>query len=270
MEIKWNITLFLVTGFKNGISAVIGTSPSSAVSILDWEIWEGSFASWNVCQCYLHVCCNRCWAETTCQRYLVGTLKDSCLFQYIFLPLLTFSIKSTTNCIIGDSGWSLWWIGNRLNTGFPFPLVANSDVISFNDPYLSSLLSSHSLLKHLSSALFCVLLRKCWRLEVSSPLLHFQIRFFHLKAHCNSSLRKEEIQIVLSKIWEILFLKSSKECLNAKTEDSAFGCAWGTNNGSKVYSWNIFPVTSEEQLCPQIVCFLHIFVHSDRTGTALL
>lgn len=161
-------------------------------------------------QCYLHVCCYRCCTETTCQRYLVGTFKDACLFQYIFLASLTFSIKSTTDCIIGDSSWNLWWIGNRLNTGFPFSLVASSDVSSFNDPYLSSLLSSHSLLKHLSSALFCVLLGKCWWLEVSSPLLHFQIRFFHLKAHCNSSLRREEIQIVLSKIQEILFWGSAK------------------------------------------------------------
>lgn len=217
-------------------------------------------------QCYLHVCCNRCWAETTCQRYLVGTFKDACLFQYIFLASLTFSIKSTTNCIIGDSSWNLWWIGNRLNTGFPFSLVASSDVSSFNDPYLSPLLSSHSLLKHLSSALFCVLLRKCWWLEVSSPLLHFQIRFFHLKAHCNSSLRREEIQIVLSKNQEILFWSPAENiCMlklrivllavhKAQVMDPRFtGC--------------VFPVTSEEQLCSQIVCFLHIFVHSGRTST---
>lgn len=93
----------------------------------------------------------------TCQRYLVVIFKDARLFQYVFLASLIFSIKSTTNCIIGDSSWSLWWIGNRLNTGFPFSLVANSDVSSFNDPYLSSLQSLRSLLKHLSSALFvCV------------------------------------------------------------------------------------------------------------------
>lgn len=220
-------------------------------------------------QCYLHVCCNRCWAETTCQRYLVVTFKDACLFQYIFLASLTFSIKSTTNCIIGDFSWNLWWIGNRLNTGFPFSLVANSDVSSFNDPYLSSLLSSHSLLKHLSSALFCVLLRKCWWLEVSSRLLHFQIRFFHLEVHCNSSLRREEIQIVLSKIWEILFWSPAKNICMLKLR---MGLLAGHEAQIMDPSFIVecIPVTSEEQLCSQIVCFLHIFVHSDRTGTTVL
>ena len=67
--------------------------------------------------------------------------------------------------------------------------------------------------------------------------------------------------------------KSSKEHLYTKIEDGAFGCKLCTNKNAldpRPYRLTVFPVTLEEQLCSQNGCFLGIFVHSDRTGTAVL